>query len=140
MSMNATNEFYMLLTSADGSASDFSVQLPQKLIIDDSWKVALVDIFFHQKLGSGETSLYFTIECDVVEPSVVIDHFRPILLTVPMSSGTKWVYYAPFKPQYHRAINSDRNELHFRIRDPNGKISSFFTKSTKVTLHFKKDL
>ncbi len=121
---------YLFLSSNDAksyystnTATDFTVQLPETLVLKGEWWCSLEEIKFLNKFAVPVPSLVYVC-CDFVEDSYVGGRKLPVLRTVsikPRSLKTDLTFDNPF---YLRVSRSELRQLRVYIKTPTFRIPS----------------
>ncbi len=125
---------YLFLNSEDSKSTqplneafDFTIDLPQPLLLEGKWKCGLAEIGFSNPIGD---ELY--VYCDICDYSYVTDSNKPILRIV---RGSR-LYTQPF---FIPIINQHVSRIRVYIRDESGQIPSVVVQQSRCTLLLKHD-
>ncbi len=123
---------YLFLNSQDSKSTqplnepfDFTIDLPQPLILEGKWKCGLSEIGFSNPIAD---ELY--VYCDMCEYSYVKDSNQPILRIVRGSRLYTKPYFIPI-------VNQHVSRIRVYIRDEFGQIPSIAVERSRCTLLLK---
>ena len=111
----------------------FKTYLKQSLLLEGTWKVALTDIDFEEKITAS--TLY--VECSVCEGTIVdgvnTNGLRKVNTAMrrTFSNSFNWLYYV-------RVIKSEIRDIEITLKDSSGALATFLTRPVTITLHFLK--
>ena len=131
------NDFYIFLSSRDSNKShpdnvlqDFQVELPERLLLEGDWEIALID-FYH----NGNIAETIVVNCDLCDYSYIHNGYDQILRIIYPQSN-KYIYF-PIK-LYQRIKVNNFQKIHIYIKDSNQLFPTLDGDEIKLTLHFRK--
>ena len=131
------NNFYLFISSNDSKnfhlenkSHTFTIELPERIELEDEWEVALVDLCTKNAL---DKNLY--IYSDIADYSYVKSSLEPILRIIyPTVNSINY-----FSERYYiRVRQKTLGRIFLYIRDSEGQIPLNFDQEVTLTLHLKK--
>ena len=114
-------------------ASSFTISIPEALIFESDWEVALVQFAYPPTKIRDRT---VSVVCDIAEDSIVGESRLPILRRVTLSAKGKSIIYP--SPHYHKVKNNHIRQLSIQVLNQSGDEHSFSSGSSWFTLHFRR--
>lgn len=142
------NSFYVYLPSdssasvyPDNTISQYRTYLPQRLLLDENWKVGLKQLIFPHKAqaanGTSTTGNNIFVYTNIVKASTVGQIKTNILAVTPYNDKG---YYEPYTNVYHPVVLNDIHTINILIADQLGKPFKFdILGRCIVVLHFMYD-
>ena len=136
--------FYMYLNHTDSKhlypnnrPDNFTIHLPQSLVLDGDWSVGLWDLRLKAKGTSRQDSFIF---CDAVDTSYVQGWPLKIIKRVTLKPKYTEIQFNPV--QYFKYDNTiKRDTLQFSISEASPSVtSSLEFQQVTYTLHFKRTI
>ena len=133
MSMRNTNERYVYVS---GNGHNFTVPLNGPLVVDSSWRVAVVEIIWENNFSSVPADVCMFIETSCVEYTSCNNRLRPILFTIPITNQER----KSTSTTNHRYIKLKQTtllDLTIDIKGDNWQNLTEYQGPTSLLLHFK---
>ena len=137
-------EQYVYISSEDSSvyftnnnAHTFKIHLKSPLVLDSSWRVAIVEFYAKSgktKLKTSEQDVY--VYSDICSGSIVKGEEQPLLRRFVKNDRNAWNYVidTPFYLPLKKHLIS---ELQVCIKDSAGDFAAYLENPVKLTLVFK---
>ena len=117
----------------DNSSSHFTSLLPQNLILEGEWEVALIQLQYPK----SDKNTAVIIQTDVAADIVFENNMLPVIKHVNLSSKGKFQTFN--YPYYVTVRRSHVDKINIHITDLQGKNHSFNnSEPVRCTLHFRK--
>ena len=111
----------------------FKSHLSAPLVLDGTWKVALVETDITSSLSKTDP-LY--LHSNICDESIVDGDRKPLLRRLTSTDVGSWSDIFP-SPHYVPVKTKDIYEIEISISDDKDNLSSFIDQPSTVTLHFK---
>ena len=138
--MQSTRQHHLFLSSEDSKnifpgnhSTDFTVELPETLLLSGVWECALLEIFFTKKLDEGVVVL-----CDLCENSYISNTRLPVLRV--LQGGLNKTNSAFVNINSISIPHNEVRRLRVYIRTYTGAQPSFVSGEVRCTLQIKRIL